>query len=153
AATGDLSKLLANIERFFDLGIEHLAGQMKATGEIRRRDRDTVVLSSRVLLDGFTFVVSKNEGWSEQHLELTIDATGLVDQTPTLTKVSAGEFHLTSGRDRFDFVLQKPIDLTSPTRSYTASTSLKGSAGSWQNRLRPLAALPGWKLTGDVNLS
>ena len=78
-ASGNLSKLLENLERFVDLGVEQLSGQMKASGELRRaRDADHVALTSKILLDDFAYVPFQERSnlWQEKHLELFVAATG-----------------------------------------------------------------------------
>ena len=152
-ASGDLSKLLVNVERFVDLGIQELSGQMKASGELRRKDADHVELTSKIMLDDFAYVISKNSVWHEQHLELSINAAGQTDSKPTLMNVGTGEAHLKSGADTLDVVLQKPIDMKSSMPSYSAIANLTGSLMSWQNRLRPFISVNDWQLAGDVTLA
>ncbi len=152
-ASGDLSKLLTNVERFLDLGIERLAGQMKASGEIRRSDANHISLTSKILLDDFAYVVSKNNVWSERHLELSVVGAGQTDVKPALTKIDTGEIHLNGGGDTLDLVLRQPVDLVSASPTYVATGGLKGNLASWQNRLRPFVSVNDWRITGNINLA
>jgi len=152
-ARGDLSKLLVNIERFVDLGIEELSGQMEATGELKRNDNTHVALTSDIALNDFAYVLSKDNVWREQHLELTVTANFQTDSHSTLTSADTGEVHLHSGGDTLDLILQNPVDLKSPTSAYSANAKLKGSLASWQDRIRPFVTLNGWRLAGNVNLT
>lgn len=151
-ATGDLTRLLENLEQFVDLGIQQMAGEMSIDGELRRTDENHVGLSSRILLDNFVFAVSKDQIWRENHLELSVVADGLASPESGLTRIDKGEVHLTSGPDAFDARLKKPVDLTSKSPSYDATASVKGNLASWQNRLRPFVAVDDWKLAGTLDL-
>lgn len=152
-ASGDLSKLLQNLERFVDLGIQQLSGQIRMTGELKRKDNQHVALTSKVLLDDFAYVVNKNNVWREKHLELSVVAAGQTDARPMLTKIATGEAHLISGSDGLDLVLQQPIDLMSNASAYAATLNLKGNLTSWENRLRPIFAVDQWRLAGGINLA
>ena len=151
-ATGDLSKLLENLEQFVDLGIEQLSGQLKVVGELKRVDETHVGLTSKVQLDNIAFEVSKNNLWREDHLELSINASGVADASSGLSRIETGEIHLIARGDAFDSKLMQPIDLTSKTPSYAIQADVKGTLASWQNRLRPFVALSDWKLGGTLDL-
>jgi translocation and assembly module TamB len=151
-ATGDLDKLLENLERFVDLGIEQLSGQMNADCELRRIDEQHVGLNSKILLDNFAFSVSKNNVWREEHLELTIQASGRADTVSGLTQIDTAEAHLLSGGDACDSKVTQPIDLRSTTPTYAIVADVKGNLASWQNRLRPFVAVNDWKLNGTLDL-
>jgi len=152
-AIGDLSKLVSNLERFVDLGIEQLSGQMKASGELKRRDDQHVELTSKVVLDNFAYVVTRTNTWREKHLELTVAAAGKVDARPTLTQIDSGEVHLASSGDSLDLVLKQPINLIASSSGYAATARLKGNLASWQNRLRTTVAIDNWTVGGGVDLA
>jgi len=152
-ASGDLSKLLLNVERFVDLGLDELSGQMQVNGELRRDKNDHVALTSKIVLNDFAYVVSKNNVWRELNLELSVVAAGQTDDTPALININSGEVHLTSGVDKLDLILQTPIDLKSLKPVYSATATMKGSLASWQSRTRPFVTVAGWRFAGDVNLA
>ena len=151
-ATGDLSKLLENLERFVDLGIEQLSGQLSATGELRQIDDEHVGFASKILVDNFAYDVSKNHVWHEDHLVLSINATGLANTTSGLTRIDTAEMHLTSAGDVMDSKVVKPIDLKSKTPTYAIEADVKGNLATWQNRLRSFVGVNDWKLEGSLDL-
>lgn len=151
-ANGDLAKLLANVERFVDLNIQQLSGRIKADGEIKRKD-DNVLLTSNLTVDDFAYVIDRNSTWQERHLTIAANATARIDNKSALTAVKTGEIHLASGADGLDVILKSPINLTSNPFEYQASAALKGSAASWQNRIRPFVTTDPWKVKGTVNLT
>lgn len=151
-ATGDLDKLVENLERFVDLGIEQLSGQLHIDGELQRTDDQHVALSSKVTLDNFAYEVSKNNTWREKALVLSVNAVGAADTTSGLTRIDSGELHLISGGDACNAKLTQPVDLKSTTPAYAAVADVKGNLSSWQNRLRPFAAVDSWKLQGTMDL-
>ena len=152
AATGDLTRLLENLEQFVDLGIDQMSGQMTANGELRRTDENHIGLKTRILLDKFAFALSKDQVWHEDHLELSIVADGLANPESGLTRIDQGEIHLISGQDTFDARLKKPVELAAKSPSYEATAAVKGNLTTWQNRLRPFVAINDWKLAGTMDL-
>ena len=152
AATGDLSKLLENLERFVDLGIDQLSGQMQANGELRRQSDDRVGLNSKVVLNNFAYVVSQQDVWREPHLELNVVASGRINATPALTKIESAEVHLQSAGDSLALVLKQPVDLQVSSPSYASSIAVKGNLTTWQNRLRPVCTFDPWRLAGSIDL-
>lgn len=151
-ATGDLTRLLENLEQFVDLGIHQMSGEMTASGELRRTDESHVGLSTRILLDNFAFALSKDQVWREDHLELSIVAGGLASPETGVTRIDQGEIHLISGQDTFDSRLKKPVDLVAKSPTYEATAGVKGNLSTWQNRLRPFVAINDWKLAGAMDL-
>ena len=151
-ASGDLDALLENLERFVDLGLHQLSGQLKMDGELRRIDDEHVSLTSRMTLDNFACDVSKDNIWHEDHLILTVAAGGVADATSGLTRIDSAELHLTSGTDACDSNVLQPIDLKSKTPTYAVAADVKGSLATWQNRLRPFVAVKDWKLGGTLDL-
>lgn len=151
-ASGDLSKLLENIERFVDLGIEQMTGQMTSKGAIRRSGDNRVELTANILLDNFAYAVTQKNLWTEKHLELSIAATGKTDAKPSLTSLDTGDVRLGSGNDTLELILQSPVDLTVATSNYSAKANLVGGLATWQNRLRPFVAFGDWQLAGSINL-
>ena len=57
-ADGDLTKLIENLSRFIDLGIENLSGRMNANGELKRIDASRFGLTSKVHVDSFSYSAS-----------------------------------------------------------------------------------------------
>ena len=151
-ATGDLDKLLENLEQFVDLGLHHLSGQMQADGELRRVDAEHVALIAKITLNNFACDVSKDNVWHEDHLELSVNASGLADTTSGLTQIDSAELHLISGGDSCDSRVTQPIDLKSKTPSYAVAADVKGNLATWQNRLKPFVAINGFKLGGTLDL-
>lgn len=151
-ATGDLDKLVENLERFVDLGIEQLSGQLQVAGELQRTDDEHVALSSKITLDNFAYEVSKNNTWREKALVLSVNAVGTADTTSGLTRIDSGELHLISGGDACNAKLTQPVDFKSTSPSYAATADVKGNLASWQNRLRPFVAVDSWKLQGTMDL-
>ena len=154
-AVGDLTKLQDNIERFIDLGHEQLAGQMQATGAIRRDDDGRVQFTSDITLDDFAYVVSKETEWREQHLELKVAATGQAQkgQTQKLTSIDSAKLRLSSAGDVLELTLQQPVDLAAKEPTYATSAKLIGLLATWQNRLRPIVDVADWRLAGTIDLT
>lgn len=153
AASGNLTTLLDQIERFVDLGIAQMAGVIKVTGELKRHDASQVALTSNVTLNNFSFGMSQQKVWHEQNLQLTCSAKAQVDSTPKLQTIESAEVKMSSGIDSLSLVLQSPIDWNSTTRTYDFRSNVTGNLATWQARMSPFISSNGWNLGGNTNLS
>ena len=150
SATGDLTKLEETLQRFIDLGLARIAGKIKVQGHIQRADNDQVSLATVVQLDGFRWDLSKTTSWQEPQLVLNVEATGQVESGSSIKSLSSAEMKLTSGHDTLVATLEQPVDLRSMDRRWPMKAVLQGDLHTWQNRLSPFVAFPGWKLGGTA---
>lgn len=149
-ASADLTRLEENLQRFVDLGLEKLAGQIKINGEIRRAEADSVSLDSTIQLDNFQMNVSKTSVWQEQHLVLTVNMAGTTLSETALKGIDTAKVKLTSGLDSLNAQLLQPFDLQSRTATVPVKGRLEGDLQTWQNRLKPFVGDIGWQLGGTT---
>lgn len=149
-ASGDLTQLEENLQRFVDLGVAKLAGQIKAQGEIRRLEDERISLQTAIQLDGFQWDLSKQSVWQEARLVLTVNAEASTVGDSSLKQIESAQLKLTSGKDSLVSNLQQPVDLTS-SNPWSVKATLAGDLQTWQNRLRPFVDVAGWQLAGTVN--
>jgi hypothetical protein len=145
-ATGDLTRLEENLQRFIDLGLDNLAGKLRIQGEIRRDDGDQVMLTTAIQLDDFQWTIARDTVWQESRLVLGVHAAGSADGS-NLRKIETADLKLTSGPDTLVCVLQKPLDLAD-TATWSIKSTLNGNLQTWQNRLRPFVSFSGWQMAG-----
>lgn len=151
SATGDLTKLEENLQRFVDVGIEQMAGAIKAQGHIRRGDDGHLDIATIVQLDNFRWDISKGTVWQEPRLVLSINAAADTDADSNLKAIDSAELKMSSGQDSLVSTLQQPVNLTA-TASWPINAKLAGDLRTWQNRLRPFVSLQGWQLAGATGI-
>jgi hypothetical protein len=151
-ANGDLTRLEENLQRFVDLGIDKLAGKIKAQGEIRRLEQDRISLETVVQLDDFHWNISKESVWHEPRLVLTVTASGSTVADTRLKRIDTAEIKLTSGQDSMVSKLLEGVDPDSKDAVWPFTAAVEGDLRSWQNRLRPFVGLKGWQLAGTAKI-
>ena len=151
-ASGDLTRLEENLQRFVDLGVERLAGTIKAQGEIHRQQDDQVTLASVIQLDNFHWNITKDIVWQEPRLTLNVHAAATADSDSRLKQIESAELKLNSGQDSLLSTLQAPVDLNAKSAAWPMTAVLEGDLRTWQNRLRPFINLQGWQLAGITRL-
>lgn len=151
-ATGDLSLLRQNLEKFIDLGLDQLAGKIRAQGHIRRESGDEISVQSVVQLDEFQWDVSPTSSWQEPRLVLSLTAAGQANENAVLQRIDTAELKLTSGADTMVSTLLAPVDVTRPQREWAFTTNLQGNLTTWQNRLQPIVGNLGWQLGGTAQI-
>ncbi|MEK6260723.1 MAG: hypothetical protein AABP62_19155 [Planctomycetota bacterium] len=151
-ASGDLSKLEQNLERFIDLGLEKIAGRLKVDGSIKREENDRASFVAAVHLDEFQWNVSADNVWHEDRLELIATASARTDGGTNLQRIDSATLRLTSGNDSLSAKLNEAIDLPATSATWPVTATLTGGLGTWQNRLKPFVVLKGWQLAGDANI-
>ncbi|MEI8379898.1 MAG: hypothetical protein WCJ09_07210 [Planctomycetota bacterium] len=151
-ATGDLTRLEENLQRFVDFGLEKLAGKIKSQGEIRRIKDDQVSIAAAVQLDDFQWDVSKTIVWQEPRLVMTLQAIADTTADNTLKRIESAELKLTAGVDTLVSSLEKEIDLTAKEIAWPVKATLVGNLTTWQNRLRPFVDVKGWQVAGIAHI-
>ena len=151
-ASGDLSKLEQNLERFIDLGLEKIAGRLKVDGSIKCEENDRASFVAAVNLDEFQWNVSEANVWQEERLELIATAAARTDGGTNFQRIESATLRLTSGNDSLTAKLNKAIDLPAASATWPVTATLTGGLGTWQNRLKPFVVLKGWQLAGDTNI-
>lgn len=152
SATGDLTKLEENLQKFIDLGLEKIAGKIKVQGQIQRGNNDLVSLATVIQLDGFRWDLSKTTTWQEPQLILKIEADAKLESDSSLKLLESAEMTLSSGQDTLVATLQQPVDLHAVAGRWPLKAALQGDLHTWQNRLTPFVALPGWQLGGTTQI-
>ena len=147
-ATGDLTRLEENLQRFIELRIDKLSGKVQAQGEIRRMEQDRVSLQTAIQLDDFHWNISKDAVWREPRLVLTVNAVGSTVADTTLNRIESADLKLTSGQDSMVSKLLHGVDLHSKNAMWPVTATVQGDLRTWQNRLRPFIKLNGWQLAG-----
>lgn len=150
SATGDLTRLEETLQRFIDLGLARIAGKIKVQGQIQRGDNDHVSLATVVQLDGFRWDLSKTTSWQEPQLILNVEATAETESGTSIKSLDSAELKLSSGHDTLVATLQQPVDFHSADRRWPITATLQGDMHTWQNRLSPFVAFPGWQLGGTA---
>ena len=151
-ATGDLTRLEENLERFVDFGLEKLAGKIKSQGEIRRIKDDQVSIAAAIQLDDFQWDVSKTIVWQEPRLVMTLQAIADTKEDTNISRIESAELKLTAGVDTLVSTLQKEIDLTAKEIAWPVKATLVGNLTTWQNRLRSFFDVKGWQVGGVAHI-
>ncbi len=151
-ATGDLTRLEENLQRFIELGIDKLSGKVQAQGEIRRMEQDRISLQTAIQLDDFHWNISKDAVWHEPRLVLTVNAVGSTVADTQLKRIESADLKLTSGQDSLVSKLLAAVDLDSKNAMWPVMATVQGDLRTWQNRLRPFIRLNGWQLAGTAKI-
>lgn len=151
-ATGDLTRLEENLQRFVDFGLERLAGKIKSHGEIRRTRADQVAMEGTVQLDDFEWNLSQQSVWQEPRLVLAVQAVAETTDEISVKRIESGNLKLTAGTDTLVSTLQRDVDLSATEITWPIEATLVGDLRNWQNRLRPFIAVKGWQAQGTANL-
>jgi len=135
------------------LGMDRVAGTMRAQGRIQRVSETEISLDSTIQLDGFEWNATPEKVWQEPRLVLGLTASGRTGSAGSLEQIDAAELKLTSGSDTLVTTLQKPVDWRTPQSDWSFTSTLKGELATWQNRLRPFTGPLGWQLAGAAQVN
>jgi hypothetical protein len=148
----DLSKLVAELSRFFELGSLQLAGRGKGQIDWQTDDRGRFAIDGQLNTRDFQFVTDQRRAWSEPQLAAIISGQGVI-QDGALSQLEKLSVTFDAGDERFKLALREPADL-SKAKVWPLTVRWQGDLAQWLPRLEPsLPQLRDYDLVGNGNLS
>lgn len=153
SASFDLDRLAAEAGRFVDLSNVELAGDGWAHATWKRRLDGRFEADSEVQLEKFRLAATDWRPWTEEKLNVTASATGLlVDGAPQ--DLDTAKLTVVGGQDKLEAWLAAPVKNATAQTAWPLEMQLSGALENWVPRLEPIVgSLAGWDLSGACQMA
>ena len=145
----DLADLTQEASQFVDLGGLKLSGNGRGRFQWRRHSQQEYVADGNLQIDGFQLALGDKSGWSEEKLQLQVDAQGPIDSVSGIT-IRSGKVQLDIGEDQVAASLAEPVTDLVNAPSYPVDLRTEGDLVRWSTRLQPLLPLGDWQMVGRL---
>jgi translocation and assembly module TamB len=145
----DLAGLTEEASQLIDLGGLRLSGDGRGRFQWRRQSQQEYVADGNLQIEGFGLALGDKSGWSEEKLQLQVDAQGPIHNVAGIAVLS-GKVQLDVGEDQVTATLAEPVKDLGSAPSYPVDLHTQGDLARWSTRLQPLLPLGDWQMVGRL---
>lgn len=135
-ASGDLSQLVAEANRFVNLDDLRLAGKLSGSVGWRRETDTDVGMQGQATVTDFELSVPGQQPWREPQVTIDIAIAGKVDG-PTPVRLDTASLRMVAGADLLQIDLTEPIARPQENVAWPLTCVLKGELARWLPRMQP----------------
>ncbi len=151
-AEADLDQLRQELSRFADVGSGELAGRLSGTVHWQQGDQDAWSARADCGVTDFQLAFPGMLPWRESNLQLEGAAAGDL-HGPVLSRLDSARMTVSSGGDKLDVQLAKPLATPSLLSAWPLSYTLVGRMETWLPRMQTWLPLAGWQISGGIDLA
>ena len=145
----DLAGLTKQAAQWIDLAGLRLAGTGHGRFQWSRQSQQDYAANGNLQINGFQLALGDRPGWSEEKVELKLEAQGPIGEL-SAPAIGSGTAQLSLGDDRVMITLAEPVKDAMKTVAYPLNVESKGDLGRWSARLQSLMPQADWQVAGHL---